>query len=150
MKPLINKVTFKSWCHPLLVVSAVCLLSGAPDPPPEVVGTLKKCLYLLHSSHSLSCHGTPALPKNVSQLCQQIDDLLSGLLLLPAAQRRTSSQGWAVKSYQCLLCVLFPTRPAGGASLSPLLRECVIEARGIYQAECVGKSEFRVVVGFRF
>lgn len=32
----------------------------------------------------------------------------------------------------------------------PLLSEHMIEAQGVHQAECVGKSEFKVVYGFVF
>lgn len=66
------------------------------------------------------------------------------LLLLPAAQR-TSSQSWAVKSCLAVSSVLAHTQRTEGAILIPLLSEHLIEAQGVHQAECVGKSEFKVV-----
>lgn len=65
-------------------------------------------------------------------------------LLFPAAQR-TSPKSWAAKSCLAVSCVLAHTPRTEGAILIPLLSEHMIEAQGIHQAECVGKSEFKVV-----
>lgn len=48
--------------------------------------------------------------------------------------------------HQCLLCVLSHTH--WQEVLPWFLREHMVEARAIYQAECVGKSEFQVVKVF--
>lgn len=70
-----NKVTFKSWCHPLLAVSALCLLSGAPDPP-RGGGDPEEVLVPSALKVTVSPDMELLLFQNVSQLCQQIDDLL--------------------------------------------------------------------------
>lgn len=127
MKPLINKVTFKSWCHPLLAVSALCLLSGAPDPP-------LKCCVICTQSHSLTLHGTHALPKCVSVMpadwwpCVVPKSCLARSwrptspldLRIACAQRTNSLPELGSKVlHPCLLCVLSRTQLAGGAALIP-------------------------------
>lgn len=121
-----------------MVPSTACgkclmLTVWSPWPSPEVVGTLKKYLYHLHSQSHLN--GTHALPKCVL-LCQQIDGLLCCPYILPGLLPKAHESPWP--SY-CLLpkelpprigqwspallsplCAIIPTQLAGGASLIPM------------------------------
>lgn len=147
-----------------MVPSTACgkclmLTVWSPCPSPEVMGTLKKCLYHLHwksQSHliwnlcSSKTHLSYAsrlmtscvVPKSCLACSRRPMSPLD--LLLPAAQR-TSPKSWAAKSCLAVSCVLAHTPRTEGAILIPLLSEHMIEAQGIHQAECVGKSEFKVV-----
>lgn len=134
-----NKVTFKSWCHPLLAVSALCLLSGAPDPPQRWWEPWRSACTICTESHSLTWHGTLALPKCVSVMPADWWPLvlslnpawlapkgpMSPLDLLPIAccpKHFLPELGSAVLPYS-LLYVLSPTQQTRRAILIPLLSE---------------------------
>lgn len=127
MKPLINKVTLKSWCHPLLAVSALCLLSGAPDPP-------LKCLCHLHSksqshltwnsrsskvclSHASRLMASCVVPKSCLACSWRPMSPLD-LRIACCSENFLPELGSKVL-HQCLLCVLSRTQLAGGAALIP-------------------------------
>lgn len=119
MKPLINKVTFKSWCHPLLAVSALCLLSGAPDPPQRWWEPWRSACTICTESHSLTWYGIYALPTCISVM--PADWWLLVLSLNPAWL--APEDPWVLLTFfYCLLPKELPPRAGqwSPALLSPL------------------------------